>query len=91
MESKLRSHALTGTRRETPRQSPLVGTRAPEGLILINKSLHGQQITTNDKVDFGVSAFLFGAGLVFTAPVSIAVIATGGVGYGLYTLYRDSH
>ncbi|MBS1682226.1 MAG: hypothetical protein JST48_10985, partial [Bacteroidetes bacterium] len=49
-----------------------------------------QQLTVNDYMDFGVGASTFVAGLLVANPVGVAVVITVGVGYGLYTIWRDN-
>jgi hypothetical protein len=49
-----------------------------------------QKLTTNDYLDFGVGASTFVAGLLVANPVGLAVIIGVGVGYGIYTIWRDN-
>jgi RHS repeat-associated protein len=58
---------------------------------VVHKFVTGQDITTNDKIDFGVSAGLFVTGLLVVNPVGLIVVAGAGLGYGLYTIWRDGN
>jgi len=49
-----------------------------------------QQVTGNDYMDFGVGAGLFVTGLLVANPIGVAALIGVGVGYGLYTIWRDN-